>query len=117
MTWFVLVVATLAVLRGTRLVTTDEVTAPLRLAVLRRWPSRVEPPTHPHTGQEMGDGGRAVPSWPVKLISCNWCVSFWLSGAVALGLHYSGFVPTWRWTVLAWWALAGSSGAALQLIA
>lgn len=63
-----LVVDALAVYRLTRLVTTDEVTAPLRSKALDRWP--------PHRA----DG---TPRWSYAL-TCDWCASIYVSaGAVA----------------------------------
>jgi hypothetical protein len=56
--WLVFLVLALAVARVTRLVTTDEVTLPLRTWVIRKW----------------GEDGKAA-----YFIFCPWCVSIWVS--------------------------------------
>ena len=88
-----LVLGALAAYRITRLVTTDKITEPtferLRWWFERRWESK-----HPE----------AVPNdkWNSKLaflLSCAWCLGFWVSGmvtvilSVAYGLNYP--ILTW----------------------
>lgn len=61
----VLALGLLATARITRLVTTDRIGLPLRLAVLRRWPA---PPDDPD--------GLSLPGY---LVHCRWCVSVWIA--------------------------------------
>lgn len=71
----------------------DEVGAPLRTWVLRRWP---------------------LPSKPGKLVTCYWCSGFWVSALTCLIAATALPTPgTWRewvtagfWYVLATFAVA-----------
>lgn len=91
--WWLVALASLAAYRVTRLVTTDKITEPIteriRWFFERRWEAK-----HPEV----------VPSddWNSKLaflLSCSWCLGFWVSGvvtvilSVAYGLDYP--VITW----------------------
>ena len=62
--------AALTVATFTRLIVHDTLLAPLR----RRWTT-------------------AAPSWVVKLLSCPWCISAWLSAAVTVPLAVMGLAP------------------------
>lgn len=66
MNWLLAVVAALAAYRATRLVTTDRVFDRAREAVIRRWPS-------------VGYG-----------VTCDWCVSVWVGGGVAVAAVWWG---------------------------
>jgi hypothetical protein len=70
------VVLVLAVARATRVIVIDEVAAPLRNWVLRKWP---------------------VPSKPSKLIRCYWCTGFWVSLVLATYTQaifcFTGWLP------------------------
>jgi hypothetical protein len=116
MTWIVLLAAVLAVVRATRLVTTDEVSAPARHALARRFPPRSGPQIRPETGEEIPTAVQLRPHWLLRLVYCDWCVSFWLSLLVALALHAAGLLDPWRWVVLAWWAIAGAAGLLLDRV-
>lgn len=86
------VLGALAAYRVTRLVTTDKITEPvmerIRWGLERRW-------------HRKHDGGSDT-EWNSKLaylLSCPWCLGFWVSGVVtvilsmAYGLHYP--ILTW----------------------
>lgn len=64
--WLLLVVYALAVARLTGLIVADEITRPVRDGVLSRL-----------------DEDRASHRTLATLISCPWCVGFWLSAAAA----------------------------------
>lgn len=102
MTWLVLVLLTLAVLRGTRLLTADDLTAPARAWLARRFNE------HPK--------GLARPHWVVAFTSCGWCVSFWLAGASVVVARALGGIGRGPFIVLAWWGVAGASGLLLDWV-
>ena len=60
MNWLLLALAALATYRLTRLVTADKITEPLRIWVLDR------------------------SEWAGYLVTCDWCLSIWISPPVAL---------------------------------
>jgi hypothetical protein len=70
------VVLVLASARATRVLFYDEIAAPLRGWVTRKWPE---------------------PSWPAKIVGCYWCSSFWISGLLSLYVHtlaaFAGWLP------------------------
>lgn len=78
--WLGLVVTVLAVARITRLVTTDKISEPVRVAVAQRLRE-----------------GNAV----AYLLHCQWCVSVWV-GVPAAGLLCAGY----GWA-LWWWLPVG----------
>ena len=110
MTWLILVAVSLAVFRVTRLVTTDDLAAPARRALRRRFPPTAGPLYREETGLPIPDTATIRPHWLVALSSCRWCLSVWLAAAAVLLLHASGFLDSWRWVVLAWPAVAGAAG-------
>lgn len=63
-------IAVLAAARITRLVTTDSITMIGRAHVLAKW------------GKD---------SWQFKLITCPWCIGFWISSAIIVSV---GLWPT-----------------------
>lgn len=78
--WLGLVVTTLAVARATRLVATDKISEPMRVAAARRL---------------------AAGSGLAYLLHCRWCVSIWISlpaGAATCGVY--GW-SLWWWLPLA----------------
>ena len=105
-----LIVATLAVVRATRLITTDQLTDPLRHALTRRFPPTNREVVRPETGRPIPDSATITPHWIVKLAACDWCVSFWLALGAALVLHAIGLMPEWRWVGMGWWGMAGAAG-------
>lgn len=111
MTWLVLVVLSLATYRVTRAIAVDEVAEPLRMALARRFPPSTYPLQRRETGHEIPETATVVPSWPVRLVYCEWCLSVWVSAALVLGAHYAGLVGPWRWVGFAWPAVAALSGA------
>lgn len=80
-----LVLAALAVYRMTRLVVEDEVTRPARERITARRP-----------------GGRAA-----YLVTCPWCVSFWLAALWVTALYLVPTVALGADAVLALSAVAG----------
>lgn len=82
----VFVALVLAAARATRVIVIDEVAAPLRNWVLRKWP---------------------VPSKPSKLIRCYWCAGFWISAFLCLLAATAAPAPvTWRqWVAGVCWYL------------
>jgi drug/metabolite transporter (DMT)-like permease len=72
--WLVFLVLALAVARVTRLVTTDEVTLPLRTWVIRKW----------------GEDGKAA-----YFIFCPWCVSIWVSMLLIPPTFLTPHEPGW----------------------
>lgn len=63
-----LAVSALATYRATRLVTTDTLLSPARDAILTRYP-----PHSPLTGSPT----------PTYLLTCDWCASVWVAGALS----------------------------------
>lgn len=98
MTWGVLALVALATYRVSRLVTTDEITEPLREYLVERYPPREVAPN------------RLVASWPVTFVHCSWCVSIWTSLALLVATFYLGLVPTWQLLAIAWPAVAAVAG-------
>lgn len=76
--FLVLVVLVLAVARVSRLVTTDQITLPLRTWVVNKW----------------GEDGKAA-----YLIFCPWCVSIWVSGLFTPVTFLVAHAPSWGQTV------------------
>lgn len=110
MTILALVLAAFAVMRVTRLVTTDEVAQPLRLALVRRFPPSTKPLIQPQTGDEVEGAAVFAPHWVVVLLSCGWCLSFWLALVAVIALHFAGWLNSWALVALAWLAVAGAAG-------
>lgn len=77
------VILVLAVARATRVLFYDEIAAPFRRWVIRKWPE---------------------PSWPAKIIGCYWCSSFWISALMCIYVHaaacFAGWLP-WQSAALA----------------
>ena len=77
------VVIVLAVARATRVLWFDEICQPLRSWVLRKWP---------------------LPSKPGKLVTCYWCLGFWVSLLFCAGAHtyvtVTGLAPGHTWLLL-----------------
>ena len=65
---FVFLLAVLATMRLTRLVTTDSITMPIRVQIVAKFGE-----TH----------------WMSRLLSCSWCIGFWIGAAVVS--------TTWFW--------------------
>jgi hypothetical protein len=98
--WWLVLLATAAAYRATRLVTTDKITEPLferlRWALERRWHAK-------------HDGGSDT-DWNSKLaylLSCPWCLGFWVSGVftVILSMAYGLDYP-----ILTWFAVSTGIG-------
>lgn len=70
----VLVVLALAVARGTRLVTTDQITLPVRTWVVRKY----------------GEDGKAA-----YFVLCPWCVSIWVAAFLVPPTFAISHVPLW----------------------
>jgi hypothetical protein len=117
MTWLALVLLVLAVLRATRLVTTDSLTLNLRRALTRRFPPTAQPLYVEATAEPANGASVLTPHWLVKFVSCNWCVSFWFSLAGVVGLHFAGYLDRWQLVILAWWGVAGAAGYLMDFVA
>lgn len=115
MTWGVLVLATLASYRLARLVTEDSLAAPLRAAVLRRYPP-LSRPMRDAAGGPIEGTATLVPRWPVELVNCFWCVSVWSSAAALLAVHFLGLLPSWQLLGLAWLAVSAAAGLLYSLV-
>jgi hypothetical protein len=100
-------VMTLAVVRATRLVTTDDLTEPMR-----RWLGRRFPPYRRTLTYKDGEAAShvTVPSFVVRLSSCDWCVSVYLAAVAALVGKWTHMVPTWQWIGWSWLGMAGGAG-------
>jgi hypothetical protein len=94
-----LVIGALASYRITRLVTTDKITEPI-FEPLRQWFE--DRWIRKHYPEYVPDAVRASDEWQSKLaflLSCAWCLGFWVSGmvtvilSVAYGLNYP--ILTW----------------------
>lgn len=90
------VIAALAAYRVTRLVTTDKITEPLferlRWGLERRWHRK-------HAGGSDTD-------WNSKLafmLSCPWCLGFWVSGVFAVVLSVANVLD---YPILTWLAMS-----------
>jgi hypothetical protein len=97
------VVVTLAIARVTRLITTDDLTAGLRDALVEQaYGESVEEPT-------------AKPPWYLVLVNCDWCVSVWVALVGALLAKISDFATTWVWAAWCWPSMAFASATTLKL--
>lgn len=81
--WAWWITAALAAYRATRLVTTDEVSRPAREAIARR------------------------STWLGYLVTCDWCVGFWISVALVVALWRVPTPTAYVALALAWSALVG----------
>jgi Protein of unknown function (DUF1360) len=81
--WWLLVDA-LAAYRLTHLAVDDTITAPCRAWVLERWPG-----------------------WPLTLVTCSWCISIWIGGAVVAATCFAPGI--WQYPALAL-AFSGVAG-------
>jgi Protein of unknown function (DUF1360) len=81
MTWLIFIAATLACFRLTRLITDDKIFDWLRRLVVREAPRKLK--------QKAKQG-----------ITCPFCVSFYYSVLITVGLAVAGVIP-WMW-VLYW---------------
>lgn len=115
MTWGVLALATLASYRVARLITSDTLAAPLRSAVLRRFPPRSEPMTDA-AGQPLEGTAQLVARWPVELVNCFWCMSVWTSLLALVVAHFCGLLPSWQLLGLAWLANSAVAGLLYALV-
>lgn len=105
MTWEAFVLMVLATYRLTRLVTTDDLTAPLRLRLAERYPAHVGP-VRDSNGRAVAGSATNVPSAIVVLVHCVWCMGIWVALGAALALHFAGLCNSWTYVVLTWLAAA-----------
>ncbi len=94
MTGLVLLLVCLAAYRLTRIITLDLVGKPIRLLWWKRWP----------IDTDLGE-----------FIRCNWCVGWWMSGAVLWAAAGLGFV-TWRWRSIVFWPVVAGGQALLSAL-
>jgi hypothetical protein len=80
LTFVILVLYVLAVMRVTRLINKDSITDPIRIAAMRRW------------GEE---------STQAYFLQCPWCVSMWLSLISAPFVLSALDLSLWLWPLLA----------------
>ncbi len=79
------VVLVLAAARATRVLFYDEIAAPLRSWIVRKWPE---------------------PSWPAKIVGCYWCSGFWVSFFEMLFVHTLAAAASWApWTSMFLWPI------------
>lgn len=101
MSWGVLVLCTLGSYRLARLVTTDELTEPLRHWTLVRFPPR-RGEIEDDLGRPLPGTARLVPSLPVTLVNCTWCVGVWTTLLLVVVAHLIGVLPLWQLVLLGW---------------
>jgi len=96
---FEFLILSLAVFRISRLIVTDRISEPLRLRLLARFPSSETVFTEPGPGRFWAESldGWAVehPHWLGELVSCMWCVSWWISLIVTVGWWAAPTVIVW----------------------
>ncbi len=114
MTWGVLVLVSLASYRLTRVVTTDELTEPLRHWVLVYFPPR-QGALEDELGRPVDGTHTLVPSRPVMFVNCPWCVSVWTSLVLVLAAHFSGVLNSWQLVLLGWLAASTVVGLLTRL--
>ena len=85
--WLQFVIISLAAYRLTRLVTTDEITAPLR-----EWVWRRRPPESSRIGY---------------LLACDWCTGIWVGSLLVVGHMIAPVPATWVCLALAVAATVG----------
>lgn len=110
--WLLLVLMALTVYRATRLVTTDDFPPllwardrisggwrPLTAPELARY-NEGSPSLHPAAVERHGDVTELYvvrapwsPYWLAKLVSCAWCASGWIAGAVTLAVDLAVGLP------------------------
>lgn len=83
---FGFLLATLAAARVTRLVTTDTITAPLRDPLLFRVLRSASERRAIASGEEVGDP-RPWRTWIYTLLTCHWCIGFWIC-AITVALYH-----------------------------
>lgn len=105
MSFPVFVLVALATYRVVRLITTDTLTEGWRYTVLRRWPPQTGPMIDP-TGAPVPGSAETIPSWPVVLINCSWCMGVWISLVAVLVAHFTGLSNSWTLTGFDWPAIA-----------
>lgn len=88
MTPFAFALIALAAYRVTRLIAVDDITYRPRQWV-----------------------GRRLPPYVDALVTCPWCVGFWVSGALLALAHVLRLVhEPLRFDLIVWWAIAGTQG-------
>jgi hypothetical protein len=97
----------LACYRVTRLVTTDKIAEPIfepfRQRLEDRWQRK-------HYSEYVPDAVRYSPTWNSKLafmLSCPWCLGFWVSGA---GTLIVSIVYGLDYPILTWFAVSTAVG-------
>lgn len=110
--WLLVALTVLAVVRLTRLITTDVVFQPFRAFVIRHRPEPVAVPDPELPDQDQDP----KEDWLVYLVHCRWCSSIWISFpavAVVYNWHCSWPVQIGLVALAASWfagALAGLEG-------
>jgi hypothetical protein len=79
--WLVFLVDALATYRLTRLVTSDVISEPVRMALLRSTGAEPPPGQDDPTAQELVDSLEDPPRL-ATLITCRWCAGMWIAAGV-----------------------------------
>lgn len=108
--WLVLLVCVGATYRVAHAISTEEPGAPLRHFMARRFPPSTRPLVRPETGLPIPDTATVVASWPVRLLQCEWCTSWWIALALCVALYYLGTFASFEWALICWPAVATGSG-------
>ena len=80
--WADLIVDALATYRLTRLATTDVISEPVRMAILRRTGAEPPPGEDDPTAQEVVES-MADPPRLATLVTCRWCAGIWIAAGVS----------------------------------
>lgn len=80
--WADLIVDALATDRLTRLATTDVISEPVRMAILRRTGAEPPPGEDDPTAQEVVES-MADPPRLATLVTCRWCAGIWIAAGVS----------------------------------
>ena len=94
--WLHLLVDGLATYRLTRLATTDVISEPMRMAVLRRVGALAPSLEEGHTAQEVVEELEEPPRL-ATLVTCRWCAGMW----IAMGVAAARMAAPRAWTPVA----------------
>jgi Protein of unknown function (DUF1360) len=109
--WLIVAVLALGTYRLAHAVSTEEVSEPARSWLARRFPPSTQAPRRWQTGEPIPDAADLRASWPVRLVSCEWCTAWWVAGGLCAACHaLAGGFATWGWTAISWPAVAAGSG-------
>jgi len=104
--WLVLAILVMGAYRVTRIITTDEVFAPVRNRLAETWDSSLGWVSRDRDTGEI----YAVPQWRAflrEMLDCDWCAGFWVSVVTAAGLFID---PEWSTIVMVPFAISSAIG-------